>query len=68
MTKDESIQEALRLALEAIHSLYFDDGYYPRYTSYEPLKIERAAVAIRMALKPKRMRKTKGENHALQSL
>jgi hypothetical protein len=65
MTKDESIQEALRLALEAIHSLYFDDGYYPRYTSYEPLKIERAAVAIRMALKPKRVRKTKGENHAL---
>ena len=65
MTKDESIQEALRMALEAIHSLYFDDGYYPRYTSYEPLKIERAAVAIRMALKPKRVRKTKGANHAL---
>lgn len=65
MTKDESIQEALRLALEAIHSMWFD---HEQYVSYEPLKIERAEYAIRMALKPKRVRKTKGENHALQSL
>jgi hypothetical protein len=62
MTKDESVQEALRMALEAIHSFYFEHNGYPKYVSYEPLKIDRAEYAIRKALKPKRIRKIKGEN------